>query len=448
MGFGLVSTIGYMEYDHHLLTALVERWRQETHSFHLCVGEATITLEDVEVLLGLRTDGLPVTGRESYPSDDDMPGYLHGLLGFVPERDGRTAIRLSSIKDHLIRHRRHVQISAEEALQRARCHVAILLAGCFFSDKSQNKIDLFLLQLLEDPKRCASLSWGSAVLAYTYRALCHSARSGETSANMCGLLVQSWAWSRIRKVRPRFGAGYLEPQGAPFAARWTRPLSRTTVTSHVLLACRDQLSLMTPSQGVNIWRSRTALHFYFVVEAHYPDRVMRQFGCTQFTPPAPLHATEIGRLHRLKRSGHPRNWARDHADYVEEWEARAASVVWGIPTDEPTTDVDYMPWYWSKTVKFVQDPGHQAPPAGYHGRTDALHALSVELCQIMRYASSLQDQYRHIDTDAEHVDNYGRISTRISSALEAVGLPYRVDESDVVDEAVVYRNPSQNYNPP
>ncbi|XP_071725389.1 protein MAINTENANCE OF MERISTEMS-like, partial [Rutidosis leptorrhynchoides] len=74
MGFGLVSTVGYMEYGHHLLTALAERWRPETHSFHLCVGDATITLEDVEVLLGLRTDGLPVTDRESYPAD--IAGYL------------------------------------------------------------------------------------------------------------------------------------------------------------------------------------------------------------------------------------------------------------------------------------------------------------------------------------------------------------------------------------
>ncbi|XP_071723282.1 protein MAIN-LIKE 2-like [Rutidosis leptorrhynchoides] len=217
MGFGLVSTIGYMEYDHHLLTALAERWRPETHSFHLCVGEATITLEDVEVLLGLRVDGLPVTGRESYPAD--IPGYLFRLLGFVPERDGRTAIRLSSIKEHLQRHKEVVDISDDEALQRARCHVALLLAGCFFPDKSQNKIDLFLLQLLEDPKNCGQLSWGSALLAYTYRALCDSARSGENSTNMCGLLVQSWAWSRILKVRPRCDRGYLEPEGFPFAAR-------------------------------------------------------------------------------------------------------------------------------------------------------------------------------------------------------------------------------------
>ncbi|XP_048492828.2 protein MAIN-LIKE 1-like [Beta vulgaris subsp. vulgaris] len=48
---------GGLEIDRPLLTALVERWRQETHTFHLTVGEATITLEDVAVILGLRVHG-------------------------------------------------------------------------------------------------------------------------------------------------------------------------------------------------------------------------------------------------------------------------------------------------------------------------------------------------------------------------------------------------------
>ena len=53
---GLLRTPG-REIDHGLKTALVERWRPETHTFHMPHGEVTITLQDVEVLLGLPIDG-------------------------------------------------------------------------------------------------------------------------------------------------------------------------------------------------------------------------------------------------------------------------------------------------------------------------------------------------------------------------------------------------------
>src|SRR5438128_8430450 len=39
--------------DRSLLSALVDRWRPETHTFHLPCGEMALTLQDVAYLLGL-----------------------------------------------------------------------------------------------------------------------------------------------------------------------------------------------------------------------------------------------------------------------------------------------------------------------------------------------------------------------------------------------------------
>ena len=52
-----------IEVDYALITALVERWYPEMHTFHLPHGEMGITLQDIEVMLGITVDGLPVTGK-------------------------------------------------------------------------------------------------------------------------------------------------------------------------------------------------------------------------------------------------------------------------------------------------------------------------------------------------------------------------------------------------
>jgi hypothetical protein len=44
------------------ITTMVDRWRPETHSFHLPCGEMTVILEDMAMILGLSIRGRPITG--------------------------------------------------------------------------------------------------------------------------------------------------------------------------------------------------------------------------------------------------------------------------------------------------------------------------------------------------------------------------------------------------
>ncbi|XP_057732866.1 protein MAIN-LIKE 2-like isoform X2 [Arachis stenosperma] len=61
-GFYYASLIKRFEYDNPMISTLVERWRPETHTFHLPWGECTITLEDVAMQVGLPIDSEPVNG--------------------------------------------------------------------------------------------------------------------------------------------------------------------------------------------------------------------------------------------------------------------------------------------------------------------------------------------------------------------------------------------------
>jgi hypothetical protein len=45
------------------ITAMVDRWRPKTHTFHLSCGQMKVTLEDVAMILCLSIREWPITGR-------------------------------------------------------------------------------------------------------------------------------------------------------------------------------------------------------------------------------------------------------------------------------------------------------------------------------------------------------------------------------------------------
>ncbi|KAL8522937.1 hypothetical protein ACS0TY_013042 [Phlomoides rotata] len=92
MGFYGPARCGYHRLDRHLITALVERWRPETHPFHFPIGEVPITLQDVAVIWGLPIEGEPVVCREPHRTKIEWRAYCHQWLGFSPhESEMRTS---------------------------------------------------------------------------------------------------------------------------------------------------------------------------------------------------------------------------------------------------------------------------------------------------------------------------------------------------------------------
>ena len=76
---GRLVESGSVNLDRSLLTALVDRWRPETNTFHLPCGEMTPTLQDVAMLLGL-----PISCDTDSSS---LPKHLIGLGSIIQVRE-------------------------------------------------------------------------------------------------------------------------------------------------------------------------------------------------------------------------------------------------------------------------------------------------------------------------------------------------------------------------
>lgn len=183
-GLGGVFRLRFRKLDHGLITALVERWRSETHTFHFPVGETTVTLQDVEVLLGLRADGPAITGRRD-PHWVDNEGAIHTcswiqwVLWFLGIETGPNDYKGRALKISLLTRAVHdraarmapanpgPQYDPVALRQDARVLCALMIAS-LFPDSGKSHVKLLHLHLLQDLGQCGQHSWASAVLASLY----------------------------------------------------------------------------------------------------------------------------------------------------------------------------------------------------------------------------------------------------------------------------------------
>ena len=215
-GFYGLARIGFFQLDHHLITALVERWRPETHTFHLPEGECTVTLQDVAIQTGLRIDGMPVIGHVGR----NWSQMCQELLGRTPP-EGTLKGALLRVRWLINEFAMPTQDSDEQyILEYTRAYLLRLIGGNIFCTKDSGRVSLHILPYLNDLTETAQYSWGSACLAYLYRELCLACRY-PLAAQISGplFLLQVWAWDRFPFLAPAI-PNVSVPYDAPLAGRY------------------------------------------------------------------------------------------------------------------------------------------------------------------------------------------------------------------------------------
>ncbi|RYR09949.1 hypothetical protein Ahy_B05g078399 isoform E [Arachis hypogaea] len=137
--------------DEPLVSAFVERWRPETHTFHMPFGECTITLQDVAYQLGLPVDGHYVSGCLTdfhVYIEGGRPAWqwFHELLGVLPPANQiqKFAVNCTWFQENF-----------------AECP----------EGADEETVRRYAPRLEE----MGGYSWGSAALAWLYRCMCRVA---------------------------------------------------------------------------------------------------------------------------------------------------------------------------------------------------------------------------------------------------------------------------------
>uniref|UniRef100_A0A7N2MJ75 Aminotransferase-like plant mobile domain-containing protein n=1 Tax=Quercus lobata TaxID=97700 RepID=A0A7N2MJ75_QUELO len=345
---GLLRTPG-REIDHGLITALVKRWRPETHTFHMPHGEVTITLQDVEVLLGLPVDGDVVTGSTQKEWENVCDEYL----GFRPtnedhlERAGQRILIKRLLEQ--VAHPLPPNAEDDEVHRYARCYILALLGDTIFMDKSGDRV-----HLMASDKKASQIGG-------------------------CLLLVQYWAWARFPFLCPAVERGppvgaYGPPVRGPLSLKWVWVPNKKNRHAQVFRdRYREQIALMLPNQvvwqpyedeyenlppwcvaGRAVWTAIVPLVCFHLVEKHTPDRVVRQFGMIQEIP---HHVNTDPVLHAIDLRGKMGvDWMRRHAMHLTDWGHRLQRRCEAVLGDMPLQH-EYFDWFTRITRRFIDFPG-------------------------------------------------------------------------------------------
>ncbi|XP_072073906.1 serine/threonine-protein phosphatase 7 long form homolog [Arachis hypogaea] len=281
--------------DEPLVSAFIERWRPETHTFHMSFGECTITLQDVAYQLELPVDGQPVSGCMT-----DFHLHIEGarpawewfqeLFGELPPPDKR---KLYTIHFTWFHERFKVLLAdaSEETVHiYARAYIMMLLSTQLFMDKSGNRVHL---------------QWTTYL---------------PTSDGKEQRIIQ------YRLALDRLGDRDIvwEPYGS-----------------------LDVLAVIHPEilteEHTRLWRVVTSLIYFAVIEWHQVDRFFPQLGGLQHLPEPALN---IDYLHSKDDRGGDRWFPSYYRTWHEHWDERVRPMLSIQRVADPGPSAEFLDWWY------------------------------------------------------------------------------------------------------
>ncbi|XP_028092440.1 protein MAIN-LIKE 1-like [Camellia sinensis] len=458
-GLAQLARCTYRLVNKIVVSSFVERWQPEINTFHLTVGEMTITLDDVATILGL-----PIVGKSISVcklSERQAVTLVVNTLEIDEQEDrhemstaGDNSVRLEWLRAQF--HNVTDNDSMERIACAGRAYLLFFLGCTLFSDKTCTRVPVVYLSLLSDLTTVSSYAWGAASLAYLYRQLGYASRSDVKQIAGYMTLLEGWIYEHFRGFRPHLNMNYT--QDMPYVYRWT--YRRECGEETQLQAFREELDrlgihdvIWDPYQSCRDVHPCHPVTFYHsclkcleVVGPYHPDRVLRQFSRVQTIPNPPL-----GPMCASRRATAPRyNVMYAYLDIIlEAWDNHVLSDRRrSTPVRQPWDCVPgYMDWYQTITHMHVQntscrsqvDPNihHYQYPSQYTQRMSQIHQIThpfIEACyedsvqhpDRLYYAIDaieqlLQDQ--HISEAAPSTFTQGR-SAPSSSAAHRFGAHY------------------------
>ncbi|XP_073225403.1 uncharacterized protein [Cicer arietinum] len=297
---GLYSLLkcSYEMIDKGIISAFVERWHRDTNSFHLPIGEMTITLDDVSSLLHI-----PITGAffsVNVLNKDDSANLLTELLGVTKAYAYAefNVTRTTTVRYSWLLELYHQRCRDQHWEMAARAFLLFLVGCTLFSDKSAFAVSVAYLECFRDLNSCGGYAWGAAALAYLYDNLREASMHQTRTISGYLTLLQAWVYEHFPTLcvdccRPL--PRYVEAN--PRALRWkpkrdkglVLPFRKVLDEIHVDQICwtpYKEHRLRRPFEDVCLFRGwiRWGPKMY----AHLPDRVLRQYGHVQTIPRSPL----------------------------------------------------------------------------------------------------------------------------------------------------------------